>query len=199
MQSARAWVRRAQLARGLSVASRYAQVVAQHGWSKDAAQLAAVARLDKCLARVRDYARRRSVVVASPQSHAVATTDSGVQITEHVGGGQDGHAPPPQRVPRGLYLHGSVGTGKSMLMDLFHAEFQKAMQEDGAVLPSRRVHFNTFMLEVHRRIHAWKRGLLATHGREEHVSLAPERDAITHVGHALAAEATLLCFDEFQV
>ena len=94
-------------------------------------------------------------------------------------------------VPRGLYLHGSVGTGKSMLMDLF---FHHA-----PVACKRRVHFNKFMLEVHERIQKAKQTQLAVYGRQRNIDLDPRKDVIAAVAEDIANESHLLCFDEFQV
>ncbi len=84
-----------------------------------------------------------------------------------------------QDAPNGLYLVGEVGRGKSMLMDLFFASAD--------VSRKRRVHFHRFMQDVHARIHAWKRA-------------NPDGDdPIPPLADAIASEAALLCFDEFQV
>jgi cell division protein ZapE len=87
-----------------------------------------------------------------------------------------GLAEAPEKPPLGLYIFGKVGRGKSMLMDLFF--------ESAPVALKRRVHFYEFMQEVHARIHARR---------------AEKGDPIAPVAHAIAAEATLLCFDEFMV
>ena len=81
--------------------------------------------------------------------------------------------------PKGLYLHGGVGRGKSMLMDLF---FDKV-----AMKAKRRVHFHAFMQETHARIHAIRQ------------KADQSGDPMPHVARDIAREATLLCFDEFQV
>lgn len=86
-----------------------------------------------------------------------------------------GSEPPP--APRGLYIWGGVGRGKSMLMDLFFATVR--------VEPKRRVHFHEFMLEMHAAIHA---------ARE-----AAGEDPIPRVANWLAGRARLLAFDEMQV
>ncbi len=81
--------------------------------------------------------------------------------------------------PHGLYLVGEVGRGKSMLMDLFFAAAD--------VRRKRRLHFHAFMQEAHKRIFLWRR---------EHPG---EADPIGPLADAIAADAALLCFDEFQV
>jgi len=87
-----------------------------------------------------------------------------------------GLAPAAGAPPVGLYIHGSVGRGKTMVMDMF---FEAAPLE-----LKRRVHFYAFMLEVHERIHSRRR---------------EKRDPIGPIAKQIASEATLLCFDEFDV
>jgi len=82
------------------------------------------------------------------------------------------------RPPRGLYIHGDVGRGKTMLMDMFF--------EAAPIQPKRRIHFNAFMVETHARLHEERRNAAAS-------------DAILPVARQIAEEARLLCFDEFQV
>ncbi|WP_321830064.1 cell division protein ZapE [Thalassovita sp.] len=82
-------------------------------------------------------------------------------------------APPP---PKGLYLWGGVGRGKSMLMDLF---------VDQLDVPARRVHFHAFMQEIHTAMHQARQD-----GIED--SLAP-------VAEKVAKEVKVLAFDEMQI
>lgn len=83
---------------------------------------------------------------------------------------------PAAAVPKGIYIHGAVGRGKSMLMDLFF--------ETAPVAAKRRVHFHAFMTEVHDRAHRMRKRA---------------GDPIPGLAAAVADEAALLCFDEFQV
>jgi len=85
--------------------------------------------------------------------------------------------------PRGLYVHGEVGRGKTMLMDLF---FQAS-----PVTHKRRAHFHEFMADVHERIYAYRQEI--SHG------LLANGDVIALTASAIFDEAWLLCFDEFHV
>ena len=84
---------------------------------------------------------------------------------------------------RGLYIHGEVGRGKTMLMDLF---FQHS-----PVAHKRRAHFHEFMADVHERIHGYRQGV----ARGEFAN----GDVIALTASAIFDEAWLLCFDEFHV
>jgi len=99
--------------------------------------------------------------------------------------------PDSDAAPRGIYLHGDVGRGKSFLMDLFFSTASTAKK--------RRVHFNAFMLETHQDIHEWRNlSPSERQARPEFVRDAGE-DPIAPVARRIATEATLLAFDEFQV
>jgi cell division protein ZapE len=83
---------------------------------------------------------------------------------------------------KGLYIHGEVGRGKTMLMDLFF--------EASPVERKRRVHFHEFMADVHERVRYF---------REQHKANGNGEDPIGLTAAALADESWLLCFDEFHV
>src|SRR4051812_17187758 len=85
--------------------------------------------------------------------------------------------------PRGLYVHGEVGRGKTMLMDLF---FQNCPVEH-----KRRAHFHEFMAEVHERIYGYRQNI----ARGE----LADGDVIGLTAQAIFDQAWLLCFDEFHV
>ena len=85
----------------------------------------------------------------------------------------------PPEIPRGVYIFGAVGRGKSMLMDMFF--------DIAPVRRKRRVHFHAFMQETHARIHAFRQ------------SARHDGDPMPAVAKEIAAQVRLLCFDEFQV
>ena len=89
--------------------------------------------------------------------------------------------------PNGLYLYGSVGCGKTMIMDMFH--------DTCHIENKQRIHFHQFMLDVHQRIHEYKKSI----PRQINVRETEPYDPIPPVARDISAESWLLCFDEFQV
>jgi cell division protein ZapE len=85
--------------------------------------------------------------------------------------------------PRGLYIHGEVGRGKTMLMDLF---FQTSPVEH-----KRRAHFHEFMADVHEHIYGFRQSIAR--------GQIADGDVIALTAGTIFNEAWLLCFDEFHV
>lgn len=86
----------------------------------------------------------------------------------------------PANLPRGLYLYGDVGSGKTMLMDLFYDTLPPSVKS------KTRIHFHNFMQDVHKRMHKMK----MQHGND--------LDAVPLIAADIAEQGNVLCFDEFQ-
>ncbi|RAI40869.1 cell division protein ZapE [Rhodoplanes roseus] len=147
----------------MSITERYAALVAAGEIERDRAQLRIVEALGELQERlVRDRIARKSSALG------------------WLFGGRETKRQP---FVRGLYLHGEVGRGKTMLMDLFYATSR--------VERRRRAHFHEFMADVHERVHVYRRRLKAGE--------VSGGDPIALTAADLADEAWLLCFDEFHV
>ncbi len=148
--------------RGRTVAGRYEELVASGMIARDCVQAALARRLD---------------ALDEALSHAdLAAKGSAL-------GWLFSRKAPPRETLRGLYVHGAVGRGKTMLMDLYY--------ECSRVTRKRRAHFHAFMADVQDRIHRARQDILAGRLKGD--------DPIAPVADQIAAEARLLCFDEFAV
>ncbi len=145
-----------------SITDRYAALVEAGAIERDPAQLAVVRKLEALTATLaaRRLARKGSAL-----------------------GWLFGKKPETSEAPKGLYIWGSVGRGKTMLMDMFF--------EAAPVKRKLRVHFHEFLADVHRRINAYRRKIKTGEVKDG--------DPIAPVAAELAEEAYLLCFDEFTV
>jgi len=132
-----------------SVTELYRQTLAERGYTADPAQLRAVAALQRCQDEWADYKARRSNAVTKLLVR------------------------PP--LPRGVYMFGGVGRGKSFLMDCF---FQAV-----PLTRKTRLHFHEFMREVHREL----------------LELKGIADPLEELGKRIAKRFRLICFDEFHV
>ena len=133
----------------MGVRELYERTLGERGYHADPAQLKAIDSLERCENEWADYKARR-----------------GNALTKLI-------TRPP--IPRGVYMWGGVGRGKSFLMDCFF----------NAVPLQRktRLHFHEFMREVHRE-------LAEMHGTS---------DPLLHLGKSIARRFRLICLDEFHV
>src|SRR6516164_1310964 len=145
-----------------AVNDRYAALVAAGEIERDVAQEAIAAKLTLLNASLGQYRLAR-------KSSALGWM---------FGRRENGAGP-----PKGLFLFGDVGRGKTMLMDLFFAA--------SPVVRKRRTHFHEFMAEVHERIYALR--------QKARLGEISGEDPIALAAAAITQETWLLCFDEFHV
>ncbi len=133
----------------MSVKEIFEQTLRERGYTADAAQRVAVESLQRCEDDWVGYKARRSNALTKLVSH------------------------PP--IPRGVYLHGGVGRGKSFLMDCFYLSVPLQRKT--------RLHFHEFMREVHRELS----------------ELQGTANPLQELGRRIARRHRLICFDEFHV
>jgi cell division protein ZapE len=133
----------------VTVRELYEATLAERGFLSDPAQLRAVDALERCEREWADYKARRGNAITKLLRH------------------------PP--IPRGVYMYGGVGRGKSFLMDCF---FQAV-----PLTRKTRLHFHEFMREVHRELQ----------------DLKGMADPLDELGRRIARRFRLICFDEFHV
>jgi cell division protein ZapE len=133
----------------MSVKDQYQRQLAERGYRSDPAQLRAVDALDRCALEWGRFEEQRASV-----------------FSKFLGSAQ---------MPRGVYLHGGVGRGKSFLMDCFYTALP--------IERKTRLHFHEFMREVHRE-------LSGLQGTVNPLDVLAER---------IAGRYRLICFDEFHV
>lgn len=134
---------------GLDVVRFYEQTLAQRGFTPDAAQSRAVERLQRSLEEWQAYKLQRN----NRLKRFINRPD----------------------VPRGVYMWGGVGRGKSFLMDGFYNVVP--------LVRKTRIHFHEFMRDVHRQL-------------DMHKGVA---DPLNDVAMSIAKKSRLICFDEFHV
>lgn len=115
-----------------------------------------------------------------PDKLQSALVDRLSQLQTDLSSSPDQQTTRPQPPPRGLYIHGGVGTGKSRIADLFATTLPPSISR-------RRIHFHEFMLDVHSRLH--------TARSQSHYA----GDPLVQIGRDVSRESRVLCFDEFQV
>lgn len=133
----------------MSLINEYHQALDKKGYQADEAQLRAVTRLDRCVTEWAEYKEIRT----SKLKRLLLRPD----------------------LPRGVYMHGGVGRGKSFLMDLFYQHV--------AVKRKTRIHFHEFMRAVHHELE----------------TLRGTADPLDEVAKRIARKYRLICFDEFHV
>jgi cell division protein ZapE len=133
----------------MTVTQTYQQELQHRGFNSDPAQLAAVAALDRCAQEWAAYKDKRANRLKKLINHP--------------------------DIPRGVYMHGGVGRGKSFLMDCFYSSVP--------IVRKTRLHFHEFMREVHRELRA----------------LQGTVNPLDVLGAQIAQRYKLICFDEFHV
>jgi len=118
---------------------------------------------------------------ANPSMGGIATTNNSQQYNQTQQPTKDN---PP---PRGVYLHGGVGCGKTYCMNLFHDSLQ-SLSSSSSSSNIQKVHFHKFMLNIHKQMHIAKM-----------IQKLQGDAVIEYVISSTISQGKILCFDEFQV
>lgn len=157
------------------VSIAYQQLLTQGRLQTNPSQAALVdqlATLQQRLATTTPSTKSRSPWWPFKRSHA-GSVSSNTDV-HNTGGDQ------PSSKLNGIYIHGGVGTGKSLLADLFTSTLPVS-------IPSRRIHFHEFMSETHMSLHRARQSPFYT------------GDPLSRIGADIQSESNVLCLDEFQV
>ena len=133
----------------MSVKEQYEKELVARGYQSDPAQLRALAALDRCASEWGQFKEQRSNAFKKLINRP--------------------------SIPRGVYMHGGVGRGKSFLMDCFYTAVP--------LVRKTRLHFHEFMREVHREL----------------ADLQGTVNPLDELGERMAKRYRLICFDEFHV
>ena len=143
----------------MDLINRYHAIVANNAFEPDKSQESAIAHLEMVKAEISDLKNSKGIKKPLSRFFRIRGT------------------PPLSPKKKGLYMFGGVGTGKSMLMDLFF--------ENVNLSRKRRVHFHAFMYEFHERM--------------KKIRLKRRKDPVRIICQEILNEIDLLCFDEFQI
>jgi predicted ATPase len=165
---------------------RYEEAIERGEITKDPLQVAGLVHLQRLHEELEEYALE--VDDLSKGSNAAAAIDTtsakgGGGFFSSLFGGKNTNessaaSSPTKKAPSGVYLWGGVGCGKTYIMDMFF--------EGAPVKRKARVHFHSFMLDIHNRMHALRRE-------------GVQGDPIPDICREIKQETMLICFDEFQV
>ena len=198
----------------------YLKKVEKRDITADEIQLGALKRLQTLFDELVVLSEKETPVSAVPPDPSPSTGSGGFfssfsSIFQRISSTSSDAAAPQQdlsTVPRSLYMWGGTGCGKTFVMDLFYECVPPQVSK-------RRVHFNDFMLDVHKRIHHLKmKGSTAADSAKDSVQTtnavdrarmlrsqpAPSHqrgggDVLKTIAEEILKESRLVCFDEFQV
>uniref|UniRef100_A0A665X0I4 AFG1 like ATPase b n=2 Tax=Echeneis naucrates TaxID=173247 RepID=A0A665X0I4_ECHNA len=169
---------------------RYDRLVRSGSLREDAQQRLVLQQLAQLQHALRKYSNSVYLNAPPPKLNSKDDSDQPQKAQNHHITTAENKMPEKEesspRPPKGFYIYGNVGGGKTMLMDLFYSHVEKTSK--------KRVHFNGFMLDIHKRIHRRKQSL-----PKRRLGNMFTYDPISPVAMEISNETCLLCFDEFQV
>jgi len=182
----------------------YHKAVKEQGMHEDAIQLYTLQSLERLRRELKDVKPPNEMKPAANKQNGEASSNTSSGWSSWFGGGSShdtntkpatttsSTTPVNNTLPKGCYIHGGVGSGKTMLMNLFYESLTDTEFPEwhGA---KQKIHFHKFMLRVHSQMHqARKQNLAAGQNVADAILPWVIEDTLAHHGR-------LICFDEFQV